>query len=268
MKTKLSSLVRFMVLVGFWFTPTNLLNAQTYTYDSGGRLTRAVYANGSAATYGYDTVGNLVTITNNAVVVTSGQTNLVKGTDYLGYLSPHPGDALMPTVTVSNIPCSGTSAAAGSFHVGFYWTTNTDTTFANAINVSDVAVAGCPANGSVTLRPSITVSPATKLGTYRFGYKIDDQNEVPECDEANSTTIYNWTVIVTVGPPPVAAKLMGTNMVLSWPTNTTGVLLEYTTNLANKTWVTNTAGFSVMNGQYVITNGVQKGSKFYRLLKP
>jgi hypothetical protein len=78
-----------------------------------------------------------------------------------------------------------------------------------------------------------------------------------------------WTITVTAGPPPVAAKLTGTNLVLSWPTNTTGVLLEYTTNLATKTWVTNTATLYKINGQYVITNGVApKGAKFYRLYKP
>jgi hypothetical protein len=70
------------------------------------------------------------------------------------------------------------------------------------------------------------------------------------------------------GPPTIAIRHTGTNIVLSWPTNASGIVLEYGTNLSNKTWTTNTASTYVVNGQYTITNAISKGVRFYRLKKP
>jgi YD repeat-containing protein len=240
------------------------LYSQIYTYDSGGRITQAVYANGTAITYGYDTDGNLNSIATNAVAASLPQ--LAYDTDYLSASAIHPGNVLNPSVTIANDACSGTGYSAGSFHVGFYGTANV--AFTNVTFLGAAPVGGCAANSTVTISPNIALSPATPVGTYYFAYIIDPSNEVAECSSSPNGYYYYWTLTITAGPPPIAANSSGTNIVLTWPTNTTGVLLEYTTNLASKTWVTNTAGFYVTNGQYVITNGMAKGSRFYRLLKP
>jgi hypothetical protein len=195
----------------------------------------------------------------------STQPDLTKGTDSLTYRSPHPGDIITPSITITNEPCSGAGGSAGAFNIGFYWSTSSN--FSGVSPFYEAPIASCAANGTVSLNQSIIISAPTVLGTYYLGYRINDENEVAECN-TNNNGIFYWTITVTAGPPPLAFKHTGTNFVLSWPTNTTGVLLEYSTNLSSKAWATNSASIYLLNGQYVITNAISKGSRFYRLLKP
>ena len=191
--------------------------------------------------------------------------DLTRGTDSLTDRSLHPGDTIIPSITITNEPCSGANANAGAFHVGFYWSTTSS--FSGVSPFGEAPIDGCAANGTITLNQRIYRFAATVPGTYYLGYKINDENEVAECN-TNNNGIFYWTITVTAGPPPLAFKHTGTNFVLSWPTNTTGVLLEYSTNLSSKAWATNSASIYLLNGQYVFTNAISQGSRFYRLLKP
>ena len=83
-----------------------------------------------------------------------------------------------------------------------------------------------------------------------------------------SPAAYAILQYIYVGPPPIAIRHTGTNFVLSWPTNASGIVFEYSTNLSNKTWTTNTASIYTVNGQYTVTNGLSKGARFFRLVKP
>ena len=58
------------------------------------------------------------------IVVTATQPDLTKKSDNLSNLSPCAGDTLTASITVTNQACSGASADAGAFHVGFYWSTS------------------------------------------------------------------------------------------------------------------------------------------------
>jgi hypothetical protein len=202
---------------------------------------------------------------NNVAIGPSSLPDLTRGTDSLTDRSLHPGDTIIPSITITNEPCSGANANAGAFHVGFYWSTTSS--FSGVSPFGEAPIDGCAANGTITLNQRINCFAATVPGTYYLGYKINDENEVAECN-TNNNGIFYWTITVTAGPPPLAFKHTGTNFVLSWPTNTTGVLLEYSTNLSSKAWATNSASIYLLNGQYVFTNAISQGSRFYRLLKP
>ena len=68
--------------------------------------------------------------------------------------------------------------------------------------------------------------------------------------------------------PSLGIVHQNNNIVLTWPTNTVGIILEYATNLPATNWTTNLASFYIVNGQYTVTNTVSNGTKFYRLLEP
>lgn len=53
-------------------------------------------------------------------------------------------------------------------------------------------VSACAANGIVSTNYNFRYSGS---GTYYLGYKINDLNEVPECDTSNNVFWY-WTITV------------------------------------------------------------------------
>ena len=72
----------------------------------------------------------------------------------------------------------------------------------------EAPIDGCAANGTITLNQRINCFAATVPGTYYLGYKINDENEVAECN-TNNNGIFYWTITVTAGPPPLAFKHTG-----------------------------------------------------------
>ena len=55
---------------------------------------------------------------------------------------------------------------------------------------------------------------------------------------------------------------------LSFPTNTSGYILEYTTNLAGGPWFPVSSPLSVVGGSNLLTNTLEAPAVFYRLRKP
>jgi hypothetical protein len=78
---------------------------------------------------------------------------------------------------------------------------STTTTFAGLTPFYELAVNGCAADGSVSNSLNITI-PAIAPGTYYLGYKIDDENEMTECN-AGGNGIYYWTITVQSSSSPV-----------------------------------------------------------------
>ena len=68
--------------------------------------------------------------------------------------------------------------------------------------------------------------------------------------------------------PTLSALRQGGELVLSWPTNTTGFLLEYATNLPAANWMPATPLPVVVNDEYVVTNALTGSAAFYRLHMP
>ena len=196
------------------------------------------------------------------------QPNLTKSTDNLSNPSPHPGDTITASLTITNGSCTGGSANAGTFHVGFYGLSTT-TSFAGLTPFYELQVNGCAANGIVSTNLNIIISAATAPGTYYLGYKIDDENEIAECNEGDNGINY-WTVTVATTnttPPTINFNRSGNFLVLTWPTNAAGFSLQDTASLSG-TSVWSSALSPVVNGSnYVVTNTISGGAMFYRLKK-
>jgi uncharacterized repeat protein (TIGR03803 family) len=78
-------------------------------------------------------------------------------------------------------------------------------------------------------------------------------------------TVFSFT-LASVSPPLLAINHSGTNVILTWPTNTTGFTLESTTNLVPPVvWITNSPPPVVVNTNNTSTNGITGAQKFYRL---
>jgi hypothetical protein len=54
-------------------------------------------------------------------------------------------------------------------------------------------------------------------------------------------------------------------VILSWPTNSTDLSLQSTTNLPAPFWTTNLPAPVIINGQYTVTNSISGRQQFYRL---
>jgi hypothetical protein len=85
------------------------------------------------------------------------------------------------SITIQNQSCSGGSTNAGAFHVGFYWSTSP--TFSSVSPFYEAPVAGCAGGGTASLNQNILINAGNPPGTYYLGYKIDDENEVAECND-------------------------------------------------------------------------------------
>jgi hypothetical protein len=130
--------------------------------------------------------------------------NLARFTDNLNNSSPHTGDVVTVSITITNQPCSNGGTAAGTFHVGFYFSASSS--FAGATPFYEAAVSGCAANGATLLNQNITISSGTVPGIYYLGYKINDENEVNECNSGDNGIFY-WTITVLPPPQPDLTKI-------------------------------------------------------------
>jgi len=80
-------------------------------------------------------------------------------------------------------------------------------------------------------------------------------------------TIENLVFAVPT-PPSLRVQLIGSDVVLSWPMATANVVLEISTNLADvNAWVALTNAPSIVGLQNTLTNTIEGGQGFYRLLQ-
>ncbi|MSU60275.1 MAG: hypothetical protein EXS35_19245 [Pedosphaera sp.] len=83
-----------------------------------------------------------------------------------------------------------------------------------------------------------------------------------------STTSAVANLTVSVPPPMLNLVKSTTNLILSWSTNWPGYTLQSSTNLnLAGAWVTNAPAAVVSGANYVATNGISGGQRFYRLKK-
>jgi hypothetical protein len=83
----------------------------------------------------------------------------------------------------------------------------------------------------------------------------------------NPTDFYIKSMTIS-GPAPLMLniQLVGTNVVLSWPTNGSGLNLASSLNIGSgAAWSTNLPAPVVINGQNVVTNPLANTRQFYRL---
>jgi len=154
---------------------------------------------------------------------------------------PHAG------LTLSSNTLYGTTELGGALGGGTVFALNTDGT--GFTNVYSFAAA--TTNGSGSGPNSLVLAGNTLYGTTVKG------------GTSGNGTVFS---LALVSAPRLALSFSGANVILTWPTNATGFVLEATTNLGAATvWSTNPASPSVVNGQNAVTNQVSLAQRFFRL---
>jgi uncharacterized repeat protein (TIGR03803 family) len=83
---------------------------------------------------------------------------------------------------------------------------------------------------------------------------------------ANGGTSGSGTVFSLSLPPQLTITSIGTDIVLLWPTNGPGFILQSASELASNTvWMDEPSSPSILNGQYAVTNSSSAVQKFFRL---
>ncbi len=84
-------------------------------------------------------------------------------------------------------------------------------------------------------------------------------------DSVSNTNEF-YRLFKPTGGVPLTASLVGTNIVISWPTNSVGYILEINTNLSNPSaWSVVTTTPVAIGSQYYVTNLINLPAAFYRL---
>jgi hypothetical protein len=78
---------------------------------------------------------------------------------------------------------------------------------------------------------------------------------------AGGTASYG-TVFSIVLPPALNIAPSGTNVILTWPADINGYILQSATNLVPP------VNWSELEGQHMVTNPISGKQKFYRLAQP
>jgi hypothetical protein len=188
---------------------------------------------------------NLITVTAYDTVSNTAQATLT--------VIYNPPDTTPPTVSIT----SPTSAATyltnvSSINLGGTASDNvgvTQVTWSN--NRGGSGTASGTVNWSIT---GIALQSGTNLIT------------VTAHDAAGNSG--NAALTVTYNLPALGIANQNSSIVLTWPTNAVGFILEYATNLPAANWTTNSSSPSIVNGQYTVTNTISNATKFYRLIKP
>jgi hypothetical protein len=131
----------------------------------------------------------------------------------------------------------------------------TGTTYTVPANVTEHYITGCNPNGFYTVS---SVSSANGLAV-----SIVPSASGSQADSAGvlaiSTGQLPWLNVVARPP----------NMIISWPTNATGFVLNQTASLSGPiNWTPVTSGVTVSGTSYFMTVNTSGGSKFYTLIAP
>jgi hypothetical protein len=70
---------------------------------------------------------------------------------------------------------------------------------------------------------------------------------------------------ITLPPPQLTITPSHASIILTWPTNAIGFILQSTTNLPSPVWTTNSPAPVVVNGQNTVTNPISDTQQFFRL---
>jgi hypothetical protein len=86
-----------------------------------------------------------------------------------------------------------------------------------------------------------------------------------------NASVYSFMVgsnaAVVEVPPMLGYRRRDNEIVLSWPTNSAGFVLEYSTNIPPGNWTSASPPAAVDGAQYVVTNSMSGAGRWYRLRK-
>ena len=117
-------------------------------------------------------------------------------------------------------------------------------------------------SGTDTVNKVSWVVPTNKLY-----YGSNYQWHVRYRDSRNGWSSYSTQTRFTNGGPFLSASMRGTNMVLTWPTNSLAFALQWSTNLGTAIWSNAIPAPLIVSGQYTVTNNMTNRMRFYRLKK-
>ena len=93
-------------------------------------------------------------------------------------------------------------------------------------------------------------------GTFNFTVQVTD---------ALSATATQSLVLQIMPQPAMGITTSGNQILLSWPTNAAGYILQSTTNLSSGIWSDVTSGITVVDTNYVFTSTPNGNAAFFRL---
>jgi uncharacterized repeat protein (TIGR03803 family) len=165
--------------------------------------------------------------------------------------------AIGHTNTDGIYPQAGLILSGNTLYGTAYWggRTGNGTMFAVNINGTGFTNLYSFTGGSDGAEPAagLILSGNTLYGTAEFG------------GSSGNGTVFSISLLA---PPQLMITPSGDNVVLTWPTNATGFILEFATNLVSPTvWNTNSTAPVIINGQNTVTNPITGALQFFRLSK-
>lgn len=170
----------------------------------------------------------------------TGFRTLYNFTDSDDVMYPLQGLILSNGVLYGTVGSSAGSVWGGPGY-GSVFSINSDGTSLRTLHTFNAVDGGLPVG--------LIVSGTTLYGMTAQSYSISDVG-----------TIFSITL-----PPSLSLTTSGQNLVVSWPTNSTGFTIQSTTTLASPVWTTNLPPPVVVNGQYTITTPLSGAQQFFRL---
>ena len=76
---------------------------------------------------------------------------------------------------------------------------------------------------------------------------------------------HNGIVAFNIAGPKLTVVLSGSNVIISWSTDSPGLQLQSTTSLSSPSWSDVTNPVSTVNSRYTVTDSITGVAKFYRL---
>jgi uncharacterized repeat protein (TIGR03803 family) len=171
-------------------------------------------------------------------------------------------DGSMPWagLILSNNTLYGTASRGGSANSGTVFSVST-----NGSNFTTLHSFTAATSDNGTPYPNYTNSDGTSPlgGLLLFGNTLYGTAE--DGGTHGRGTIFSIS-LASVGAPQLTIIASGTNVILTWPSNAAGFLLQSTTNLLSPVaWSAVSPVPIVINGQFTVTNPVTASQMFYRL---
>ena len=249
-------------------------NGTVFTVNSDGTGFVSIYSfsanagSGSPNSDGADPTGSLIASAG-TLYGTSGAgggsgkgTTFAINTDGSGFTVLHiftgGSDGAVPeALALSGHTLYGTTRVGGAFGSGSIYAINVDGTgFTNLYTFSAVQTIalGVYTNSDGFLPTGLFLSGNTLYGTTAYG------------GISGNGTVFKLTLPLSL--PQLAISSAGQNVMLRWPTNALGFVLQSSSDLTSSTnWDDSTDTPAIVLDQYVLTNTLSATARFYRLKK-
>jgi hypothetical protein len=150
--------------------------------------------------------------------------------------------------------------------------TNTRTLF-SLLPLAAVTVGLLPAMAQYSIGPSVVGGGG---GTSAGGpYVLDGTLGQPDAglSQGGDYTLQGgfWStlgVVPTEGAPSLRIMHDGSNVILAWPTSSTGFQLQVSASLSAPSWTDVRTIPATVDKERQVTQSIQPGSRYYRLRKP